>query len=101
MAQITLRVSDAEAAEFKAAAARAGQSLNEWAGFALRVRVDPDLAGDEADRVRERLRRAGLLAQTPPREGRRPDPKRVAAARREAGKGTPLSESVAEQRGPR
>ncbi len=59
----------------------------------LDAATDPDLAGDEADRVRERLAAAGLLIQPRPRPGR-PDAAEVAAARSRAGRGTPLSEIV-------
>jgi hypothetical protein len=59
--------------------------------------VDPENTSDEVERVRERLRRAGLLAK-PTRMATRPDPEAVAAARRRAGKGKPLSEIISEER---
>jgi plasmid stability protein len=99
MAQLTIRLDDDLARALKEHAASSGRSLNSWAVAVLAAAVDPDLAGSEAERTRERLLRAGLLqvpegspAATPP------DPRRVAAARRKAGRGTPLSELVADAR---
>ncbi|MGH8936993.1 MAG: toxin-antitoxin system HicB family antitoxin [Acidimicrobiia bacterium] len=99
MAQLTLRVPDDLAAELKAAAARRGQSVNAWVTDVLQAAVNPDLAGDEAARTRERLRRAGLLADLPARSVSPPDPEAVARARVEAGRGRPLSELLSEGRG--
>jgi hypothetical protein len=74
--------------------------MNEYLTQVLDAATNPDLAGDEAARVRERLERAGLLLQ--PHSPRvRPDPEEVARARAAAGSGTPLSELIAESRGPR
>jgi hypothetical protein len=56
-----------------------------------------NLGGDEAQRLRERLRLAGLLAE--PGERRiRPPREEVAGARRRAGSGTALSQLVSEDR---
>jgi hypothetical protein len=75
-------------------------SMNEYLTQVLDAATNPDLAGDEATRVRERLERAGLLL--PPRSPRvRPAPEAVARARKAAGSGAPLSELVNEGRGPR
>ncbi|MGH8909418.1 MAG: toxin-antitoxin system HicB family antitoxin [Egibacteraceae bacterium] len=76
MAQMTLRLPDGLAAELRSAAAVHGQSLNAWATALLRAAVDPDLAGTEAERLRERLSRAGLLASPSQRRAHRPDPTR-------------------------
>ncbi|MBA3742668.1 hypothetical protein [Sporichthya sp.] len=55
------------------------------------------MSGDEVTRIRERLALAGLLAEVDgPVE--RPDASQVAAARAEAGRGTPLSDLVARGR---
>jgi hypothetical protein len=52
---------------------------------------------DELQRLRERLARPGLVVTpSPPRQ--RPDRQAVAAARRRAGVGTPLSELVQRER---
>ncbi len=100
MAQLTLRLDDDLARHLKAKAEEEGRSLNAWAVFALRALVDPDLAGDEADRLRERFRRAGILSEPgPPLHRRRQDPDVLARARAAAGKGKPLSDYVSEGRG--
>jgi plasmid stability protein len=98
MFQLTLRVPDDLIGRLKDAAQEHGRSLNGWATDVLTAAVDPELAGDEAARVRERLARAGLLATGAPRTGPRPDPDAVARARAAAGRGTPLAEIVAEER---
>lgn len=98
MPQLTLRIDDRLADDLKTHAAKAGRSVNSWASQVLQAAVDPDLAGSDAERSRERLARAGLLVIPPPRPGRRPDAKRVAHARRAAGRGTSLSELVTEDR---
>lgn len=99
MPQLTLRIDDRLANDLKDHAAKAGRSVNAWASQVLQAAVDPDLAGTDAQRTRERLSRAGLLVIPPPRPGlRRPDAKRLAGARRAAGRGTPLSQLVLEDR---
>lgn len=82
----------------RAAAAAAGRSLNDYICVVLDAATDPELGTDEAQRVRDRLRLAGLLAVTgEPRPA--PPEHAVAAARAAAGRGTPLSEIVSGQRG--
>lgn len=98
--QITLRIDDELHRHVKSAAAAEGRSMNGWITAVLQTALDPDLAGDEAERLRARLRRAGLLWESP-RRVRRPDPKLVARAAKAAAKGTPLSDLVSEGRGPR
>lgn len=99
MAQITLRLDDDLARLVKRRARDAGRSVNAWIAAVLGAAVDPDLAGTEAERTRERLARAGLLATPAPRGTRRPDERAVGRARRAAGAGTPLSDLVARDRG--
>jgi predicted transcriptional regulator len=98
MRQVTLRLPDELADRLKEAAREQGRSVNGYASAVLAAAVDPELAGDEATRIRERLARAGLLA--PPSDGarRRPSKAAVARARRRAGKGRTLSELVSEGR---
>jgi hypothetical protein len=98
MRQLTLRVSDDLAARLKRAAAERGSSVNGYATAVLGAAVDPELAGDESARVRERLAAAGLLAPTQPGDRRRPEQKALRAARRRAGKGRRLDEIVTEGR---
>ena len=101
MRQLTLRVSDELVAQMKALAQAQGRSLNGWANSILGAAADPDLAGDDAARTRERLARAGLLMQpkrsNPPPA--RPDPEELDQARAAAGKGKSLSDLVSEDRG--
>lgn len=97
MAQWTWRASDELIDRLRVAAAAQRRSVNDYLTRLVEAATDPDLAGDDAARTRERLMLAGLLiAPEPPR--RRPDPAAVAAARAEAGRGTRLSQIVADQR---
>lgn len=98
MTQVTWRAPDELVEHARQAASREGRSLNDYLTRLVRAATDPDLAGSDVDRLRERLAMAGLLTPAgPPR--RRPDPAAVTRARREAGRGTPLSDLVAEGRG--
>lgn len=97
-AQLTIRMDPELVERVQAAARRAGRSTNEHVTIILDAATNPDLAGSEADQLRERLRRAGLLAEVTPRAVPPPDPALVAEARRRAGQGTPLSDIVSEQR---
>lgn len=99
MRQITVRASDDLIDRVKEAARRQGESMNEWVVFVLESVTDPAHAGDRAAELRERFRRAGLLEETPARPGASRDPARLAAARRNAGRGRPLSDYVIEDRG--
>src|SRR5437762_10755051 len=99
MAQLTVRMNEELAKQLKERAAADRRSVNAWVVAVIRAAVDPDFAGSDAERTRERLRRAGLLADPdpyPPPEA--PDEARLRKARREAGKGTPLSELVSADR---
>lgn len=79
--------------------ARAAQrSMNDFVTTVLDAATNPELAGDEAERLRTRLRLAGLLIEAPSEHQHRPDKRAIAAARKRAAKGTPLSEFVREQR---
>lgn len=99
MRQVTLRLPDELTERLKRAAAEQERSVNAYAAAVLAAAVDPDLAGDEAARVRERLAQAGLLAGTAHAGRDRPPEPAVAAARARAGGGRPLSELVSEGRG--
>ena len=96
--QLTLRISERVAIQVKKAAGERGQSVNRWISDVLSAAVDPDFAGDEAERVRERLARAGLLMPTSEPRSKRPSRRRVAKARDAAGRGTSLSDLVGENR---
>lgn len=98
MASVTLRLDDETWAAVKDAAAREGQSANAYVTDVLTAVTDPRSARDELQRIRERLRRAGLLEEPPATTKRRPDAEAVRAARRRAGRGTPLSEILEQDR---
>lgn len=98
MTQVTLRLPDGLAGRLKEAARHRGQSLNSWATLVLTAAVDPDLAGDPAERLRERLARAGVLASLAPPPRTRPDTGRLERARAAAGRGRALSDLVEEGR---
>jgi len=98
MRQITLRIDDALAERLKGVAAQRGESVNAYAQAVLGAAVDPDLAGDETARLRERLARAGLLAEPTAATPRRPPTHDVARARAAAARGRSLSELVSSGR---
>lgn len=99
MAQLTLRVDDELADELRRVAAQRGESMNALAITVLRAAVDPEAAGSAVERFRERLARAGLLAEPPSESVTRPDPEDVTAAARKAAQGKMLSDMVLEDRG--
>ncbi len=94
---MTVRLDDELLDRVRHAASRQGRSMNEYVGSVLDAATDPDLAGSEAEQLRERLDRAGLLA--PPGAPRsRPSRAEVARARAAASTGTLLSDLVSEGR---
>lgn len=99
MKQLTLRVDEALAADLKSEAARRGESVNTFAAKGLTALVDPDAAGDDVAAMRERLRRAGLLAEMTPTHVQRPTEAEMKRARDDARRGRPLSDYVIEGRG--
>ena len=95
---MTWRMSDELLRRVRAAAEQDARSMNEYVTAVLDAATNPELAGDEMTRVRERLAAAGLLVPPgPPRE--RPNAAAVAAARKAAGKGKSLVDFVIEDRG--
>lgn len=97
MAQMTWRASEELIQRVRVEAARRSKSMNDYVTAVLDAATDPSLSGSEAEQLRARLAVAGLLAP-PGRPRRRPPATQVAAARRSAAKGTPLSELVSEGR---
>jgi hypothetical protein len=100
MAQVSWRADDGLVERVKRSAAASGRSLNEFVTLVLDVATDPARAGTEAERVRERLRHAGLLEPPSPPASRRSRPTRAAveAASCRAAKGTSLAKLVSEGR---
>lgn len=97
MKQLSLRVPESLAEALRRGATGRGESVNSYATAVLGAALDPDLGGDEAERLRERLARAGLLEESGPRRSR-PDAAAVRRAREHAGSGRALSEIVGEGR---
>ena len=98
MAQMTWRTTEELLDRVRRQAEQQGRSLNDWVTTVLAAASDPSYAGSDAERVRERLARAGLLEQPSSRTPRRPDRKRLAAARAAAGSGTSLADLVTDGR---
>lgn len=98
MGQVTWRVPDELLEQVRHQAQAQGRSLNDWVTTVMAAASDPAYAAGEAAQVRERLARAGLIEFPSGESPRRPDARRVKAARARAGAGRPLSELVAEQR---
>ena len=99
MAQVTWRTTDDLLDRVRHAAERSGRSVNEWISRVLDAATDPSLSGSDADRVRERLARAGLLEEGWPAPPTPPDRASVDAARSAASRGRPLSDLSREGRG--
>ncbi len=91
MAQVTWRAPEALVERVRHVARDAGWSVNEYLTRLVEAATDPAYAASDADRLRERLARAGLLAE-PGQPRRRPDPAALARAGTAAGSGTPLSD---------
>jgi len=98
MSQVTWRASDELVERVRRMAASQGRSLNDFLTRLAEAAVDPELAGDDAQRLRERLARAGLIV-APGAKRRRPDREVISSAGRRAGEGTPVSELVKQERG--
>src|SRR5688572_23691219 len=98
MSQVTWRAPDELVERVRQVAARQGRSLNDYLTRLAEAAVDPELAGDDSERLRERLARAGLIVATGSKR-KRPDRSAVAKASRRAGEGTPLSDLIKQERG--
>lgn len=99
MAQLTLRLDDELANRLKSHARSRGTSVNRFAILLLQAAIDPELESTEAERLRQKLHRAGLLEQhLPERQTKLPTEDRLEQARSNAGRGTPLSNLVSSGR---
>ena len=94
---MTWRASQELLERVRRAAERRGHSMNDYVTAVLDAATDPNLAGTEMERVRERLERAGLLAPAG-RPRPRPPADEIAAARARAARGTALARLVADER---
>ena len=94
---MTWRTSDELLERVRRQAQEQGRSLNEWVTAVLSAASDPASAGDEAQQLRERLVRAGVLDDVEPPVAR-PAAKRVAAARAAASRGRSLAGVVSDDR---
>jgi hypothetical protein len=100
MRQVTLRVDERLADFLKQAAAARSESVNAYAQVVLSAAVDPVFASDETEQLRERLKRAGLLAEPTGVSHPVPDDATLAQARKRAGRGKrALSALLIEDRG--
>ncbi len=98
MAQLTVRADASLVERVRGEAERQGRSMNDFVTAVLRAATDPSLEGTEAERVRARLRLAGLLDDVGPIAIARPSRQAVAAASRRAARGRSASELVADGR---
>lgn len=98
MSQITVRATEDLVFRVKQRATAEGKSMNEFVTMVLEVATNPANAGTATERLRERLARAGLLADLPPYQGVRPEAAAVERAAREAAGGRPLSDYVSDIR---
>jgi len=98
MAHVSLRLDDVLLDRVRAAALRGDRSVNRYIVDVLAAATDPDLAGTDVERIRERLQAAGLLEDPVAYPVGRPAQQEVRGARRRAGRGTSLSDLVTEER---
>lgn len=98
MAQLTIRADEELIRRIKQSAANLGRSMNEYVTSVLDAATDPDLADTAAERLRERLDRAGLLTAPSRMSARRPSAEAVAAAAARAATGRPVSDFISDGR---
>jgi hypothetical protein len=97
MQQMTWRAPAELIERVRHAARRQHRSMNDYVTAVLDAATNPRLAGSEAERLRERMDQAGLLAR-PGQRRSRPPAEETAAARARAGRGTELSRLISEDR---
>lgn len=97
MEQMTWRAPADLIERVRRAAQRQHRSMNDYVTAVLDAATNPSLASSEAERLRQRLDQAGLLAE-PGKPRRRPSRDETDRARSRAGRGTSLSELVSQDR---
>jgi hypothetical protein len=97
MEQMTWRAPADLIERVRRAAQRQRRSMNDYVTAVLDAATNPSLAGSEADRLRERLDQAGLLAE-PGKPRRRPSRDETERARGRAGRGTALADLISQDR---
>ena len=96
--QVSWRAEDELVERARQRARALNKSLNGYLSLVVDAATNPDLAGDEASRLRERLASAGLLAPRPRTSGRRPDPEARASAAARLAEGTDVGQLVSRGR---
>jgi len=98
VAQLTVRAPEDLVGRVRLAAAAVGQSMNEYVVVVLDAATDPNLAGSQVERIRQRLAQAGLLDVLPGEDGHRPTPEALRQAGQRAATGRSLAELIHEGR---
>ena len=99
MGQVSWRVDDELLQRVRHSAEAAGMSVNGYISRVLSLATSEDEESSEAQRMRQRLRVAGVLASDDRPGVRRVGDDELARLRRLAGHGTPLSDIVISDRG--
>ncbi|HZK36500.1 MAG TPA: hypothetical protein VFC57_06065 [Aeromicrobium sp.] len=94
MGQVSWRVDDELLEHVRHSAAAAGMSVNKYISRVLSLATSEDDESSEAQRMRQRLRAAGVSASDDRPGTRRVDDEEFVRLRRLAGHGTPLSDIV-------
>ncbi len=98
MQQVTWRADSELVARVKIRAQEQQVSMNEFLTRIAQAAADPSKASAPIEEVRSRLRLAGLLSDFHVPDAEPPDEEAFTAARTRAGRGTPLSKLVVENR---
>lgn len=99
MGQVSWRVDDELLQRVRHSAAAADLSVNKYISRVLSLATSEDDESSEAQRMRQRLRAAGVLASGDRPGTRRVNDEEFVRLRRLAGHGTPLSDVVIADRG--
>lgn len=99
--QVSWRADEELVERAKRRARELNKSLNGYLTLVVDTATNPEAAGTEAERLRERFAAAGLLSDTPPPQGPLPNREEVTDAWAElaASGGPSLTELVVEGRG--